>query len=267
MGDSTEKITRMTENSIHPARELCKEGNDTDKSIYRYRIKASMEHSWNLVYRYSDLFLSSNTDVIKRAMELVRDFYRQIDKVISSNPRFLKSLVPLKAEEDYTAVIKKMCHAAGELNVGPMAAVAGAVCDYIAEGLPDRACRDLIIENGGDLYLRSRRDLSVGLYIKGSSIGDSLSLQIKGNQTPCGLCSSSGRFGHSLSLGKSDLVTVMAVSTITADAAATAIANSIISENDIDKTINIYRGKKGIRGILIVKNERIGIWGNITLSP
>ena len=106
----------------------------------------------------------------------------------------------------------------------------------------------------------------VGLYIKDSRLKNSLCLNIERGQTPCGLCSSSGRFGHSLSLGKSDLVTVMGDSAIIADAAATAAANTIRDEKDIEGAITIYRKKKGIKGILIVKEKRIGLWGNIQLK-
>lgn len=261
------KIIKMTENVNFPFRAFPEDGAASDKYTYRRRIKASMKYNWRLVHRYSDLFISSDSDIIGRLRNLVHEFYGEIDSVISSDASFLKSLAPVAIKKEYPPIIKEMCMAAREMNVGPMASVAGAVCDYISGRLPPVMCGNLVIENGGDLYLRSTRDLNVGLYIKGSMLNDRLYLKIKKIQTPCGLCSSSGRFGHSLSLGKSDLVTVLAGSTITADAAATAIANTIISENDIDRAITAFRGKNGIRGILIVKNNRIGLWGDMRLSP
>ncbi|MEE8324340.1 MAG: hypothetical protein V3R31_01660 [Candidatus Humimicrobiaceae bacterium] len=64
---------------------------------------------------------------------------------------------------------------------------------------------------------------------------------MEAGQTPCGICSSSGSFGHSLSLGKSDLVTVMSRTATIADAAATAIANTINCEEDMDNAITRFK--------------------------
>ncbi|MCD4669944.1 MAG: UPF0280 family protein, partial [Actinomycetia bacterium] len=85
-------------------------------------------------------------------------------------------------------------------------------------------------------------------------------------RTPCGICSSSGSMGHSLSLGSSDLVTVMSDSTILADAAATAVANSIKEQADIEKAMSRYKKNKEIKGLIIIKGDRIGIWGEMQLS-
>ncbi|HEY4695873.1 MAG TPA: hypothetical protein VIH13_03180, partial [Candidatus Hydromicrobium sp.] len=94
---------------------------------------------------------------------------------------------------------------------------------------------------------------------------DKIYLKIKAGDTPCGICSSSGSFGHSLSMGSSDLVVVLAKSTISADGAATSIANKINGPGDINKTISNYKSIKDITGILVVKDDKLGVWGNIEL--
>ncbi len=76
------------------------------------------------------------------------------------------------------------------------------------------------------------------------------------------ICSSSGSFGHSLCLGKSDLVTVQSRTATIADAAATAIVNTINSEEDIDKVITRFKKYGEIEGLIIIKNKKIGLWGN-----
>ena len=45
---------------------------------------------------------------------------------------------------------------------------------------------------------------------------------------------------------------------ITADAAATAIANTINSEEDIDEAITRFSQYKEVDGLIIIKNKRIG---------
>jgi ApbE superfamily uncharacterized protein (UPF0280 family) len=42
-----------------------------------------------------------------------------------------------------------------------------------------------------------------------------------------GICSSSGAFGHSLSFGKADIVTIISENVITADLFATGVCNKL----------------------------------------
>lgn len=235
-----------------------------DKSIYRNKIKSREKYNWQITFRFSDLLVSCNKNVSSKIVQLVKEIYGLLDSVIREEPSFQKSLSPVKIKENHPPVIKKMCLKSALFNVGPMAAVAGAVCDYIASGL-NNCCERLIIENGGDIYIRSTRDVDVGVYLKNKNFKDTINIKIKAKSTPCGLCSSSGAFGHSLSLGKSDLVTVLSHSTISADAAATSIANRIGDASDIGKIIEKYKEIKDINGILIVKDNKLGIWGNIEL--
>jgi ApbE superfamily uncharacterized protein (UPF0280 family) len=237
---------------------------DLDRSVYRDRVKYKEKYNWKIIYKYSDLLVSCNKDISLKLEKLIKEIYCLLESCIKEEPSFQKSLSPLKIKSHYPPVIKRMCQKAVIFNVGPMATVAGAVCDYIASGL-DKYCRRLIIENGGDVFMKSNKDVDVGVYLKNKYFADKIYLKIKAGDTPCGLCSSSGSFGHSLSMGSSDLVVVLAKTTISADGAATSIANKIKSPNDISKTINDYKNIKDITGILIIKDDRLGIWGNIEL--
>jgi uncharacterized protein len=237
---------------------------DIDKSVYRNRISYKERYNWRIVYKYSDLLISCDRDVGGKLKKLVREIYNLLESFIEEEPLFQKSLSPIKIKEHYPPVIKKMCRKSSIFNVGPMATVAGAVCDYIASGL-NSSCGNLIIENGGDVFIKSRRDVNVGVYVKNKDFADKIYLKIKAKDTPCGMCSSSGTFGHSLSMGESDLVVVLSGSAISADGAATSIANKINSPDDIDMVIDHYSKIKDIKGILIIKNSRLGVWGNMEL--
>ncbi len=237
---------------------------DIDKSVYRDSLRYKEKYNWRILYKYSDIFVSCDKDIIIKLERLIREIYNLLESFMKEEQSFQKSLSPLKIKQQFPPVIKRMCHKAAIFNVGPMAAVAGAVCDYIAAGL-DKYCRRLIIENGGDVFIKSNKDVDVGVYLKNKNFMNKIYLKIRAKYMPCGVCSSSGVFGHSLSMGKSDLVTVLSKSTISADAAATAIANKIIKPADIDNTIEHYKGIKDITGILIIKDDRFGIWGNIEL--
>ena len=52
-----------------------------------------------------------------------------------------------------------------------------------------------------------------------------------------------------------------------ADAAATSIANRILSKNDIAGAIEFGRGIEGVKGIVGIKDDGIGAWGNIEVLP
>jgi ApbE superfamily uncharacterized protein (UPF0280 family) len=238
---------------------------DLDKSIYRNRVKHKEKYNWKIAYKYSDLLISCNKDVSLKLEKLIKEIYGFLESCIKKEPVFEKSLVPLEIKEYFPPIIKRMCRKAAIFNVGPMATVAGAVCDHIASGL-DRHCRRLIIENGGDIFIKSNKDVDIGVYLKNKYFADKICLKIRAGDTPCGICSSSGMFGHSLSLGRSDLVVVLAKSTISADGAATSIANKINKPADINKTIIDYKNIKGITGILVVKDDNLGVWGNIELT-
>jgi ApbE superfamily uncharacterized protein (UPF0280 family) len=237
---------------------------DTDKSAYRSSVKFNEKYNWRIIYKYSDMFIGCDKDISFRLEKLVREVYDVLESFIRKDKSFRTSLSPVKIREESPLLIKKMCQKATIFNVGPMASVAGAVCDYIAAGV-DKYCHRLIIENGGDVFIKSNKDIDIGVFLKNENFKNKIYLKIKAKQTPCGICSSSGSFGHSLSMGKSDLVVVLSKSTISADAAATAIANKIIKPSDIEGTIEYYKKIKDVKGLLIVKDEKLGIWGDIEL--
>ncbi len=142
------------------------------------------------------------------------------------HPEFLKSLAPVTAASDAPPLFRTMIEAAEAAGVGPMAAVAGAVAQadgrFLVEDSPQ-----VIVENGGDIFPASREDRLVSIYAGDSPFSQELDIRVGAAQTPIGLCTSSGTVGHSLSLGRSDAVSVLSPSTAMADAAATAGGNLI----------------------------------------
>jgi len=210
------------------------------------------------------LLLSSDKDISGLIEEPLKEIYCYLHKCFKEDPTFLKSLSPVSIKPDYPEIIKKMCLLSAGFNVGPMAAVGGTVNEFLAEKI-NKYCGSLIIENGGDLYLRSKKDRILGIYVKNKYFKDGVSIRIKSENMPCGVCASSGTFGHSLSLGNCDLAAVLSKSAITADAAATAVANSISCKDDILKSIEHFRNCRGIDGLLLIKEDQIGLWGNIEL--
>jgi len=184
---------------------------------------------------------------------------------IQMEPEFLTSLAPIAEKDDEEKVVSHMKRVSEKAGVGPMAAVAGAVAEYLADLHPE--CGDLIIENGGDLYVRSSRDIRVLIYAGDSVLSGRIALEVRSCDTPLGICTSSGTVGHSLSFGKADAVVIVAKDTLLADAVATATANRISAEEDIQGALDFASGIDGVIGAVAVIGPRIGFWGDIKVVP
>ena len=85
-------------------------------------------------------------------------------------------------------------------------------------------------------------------------------------ETPLAICTSSGTVGHSFSYGKADAVVAVSRSASLADAAATAICNIIQTPEDIKSGTDFAKNIQGLLGTVIIKDDKIGIWGNIEIS-
>ncbi|MEW6448755.1 MAG: UPF0280 family protein [Bacillota bacterium] len=189
-----------------------------------------------------------------------------LEAYIEQDPVFLKTLEPYNVMRDAPEIVSSMARAASAAGVGPMAAVAGAFADLIGR-LLSRYSRDVIVENGGDIYLKSTRKRRVGIFAGGSPLSNRVALEIPPNQTPVGICTSSGTVGHSLSFGRADAATVLAPSATLADAVATATGNLVKTAADIEKALGFARSIPGVSGALVILGEHIGAWGKVKLVP
>jgi len=180
------------------------------------------------------------------------------------NPEFQTTLEPYPENPAAPSIIREMTAAAAVAGVGPFAAVAGAIAEQVGKDLLDYSSQ-IIIENGGDIFLKSSKKRTVGIYAGSSPLSNRLALEIEADETPLGICTSSGTVGHSLSFGKADAVVILSKSTAIADAVATAVGNLIQTIADIQKGLNFAKKIKAVKGIAIIKNDRMGIWGKINI--
>jgi uncharacterized protein len=229
---------------------------------YRNWVKHKDLVSFNVTVEETDCFFSANNNLEAKARKLILKYRLILKKYISSHPLFLTTLEPLIVETDAPKIVKAMAADGEKAGVGPMAAVAGAIAHFVGEELT-RFSSNMIIENGGDIYLRSTKDRKLGIFAGNSPLSGKIGLDIAAKDTPLGISTSSGTVGHSLSFGKADAVVVLADTAILSDAAATAIGNLIITSSDIPAGIERARNIPGIRGIIIIKDEEMGLWGNI----
>lgn len=117
---------------------------------------------------------------------------------------------------------------AGQLDLGPMAAVAGAIAEEVALWLKEAGASKAIVENGGDIavYLKEAESVNVGVHTSLYSPEPEYSLKLSGRVAPLwGVASSSGLGGRGLSRGLADAAMCVADSPAVADACATALSN------------------------------------------
>jgi len=224
------------------------------------------ETTFQVVLEQTDLFITARHDLAAPMLDYVRELRGALKTYMLLHPGFRESLAPVPAPpEDAPAIAREMARAAKLANVGPMAAVAGTFAHMVADRFA-RESPDLIVENGGDIYMHSTRD-RVAALLGDPENGARLGVRLARRDFPLSLCASSATIGPSLSLGRGDLVVVRAKSGAFADAAATALANLIDGGDDLD--LVLARAKKlaphGLEGVFAQADGKLGVWGKMEL--
>ena len=231
---------------------------------YRHWIEGKDLVPFTVTVKETDLYIRATSNLQRKARRLALKYRRQLEQYIEKNPDFLTSLEPLPAPEHAPRIVLEMIEAGRIANVGPMAAVAGTIAEFVGRELLEFS-PEIIVENGGDIFLKISQKRVVGIYAGNSPLSGKLGLEINPQDTPLGVCTSSGTVGHSLSFGKADAVVVIAGSAALADAAATAICNKVSKPADINPAIEIGRNISGLKGIVIIMGGDIGVWGGVKL--
>lgn len=236
------------------------------RRFYRDWVRQKDLRLVHIMDRETDLQIFSNKAIDREFLkERIRQYRWDIENYIIKDKRFLTALKQIEVELDAPDIVKEMAKAAKIADVGPMAAVAGAIAEFLGRDLLKKGYKEVIVENGGDIFLASRRARIIGMYSGKSRLWQGLSLKIRPKITPIGICTSSGTIGHSLSFGCADSVVVLSKNAALADAAATAIANRINSKEDLSPALNFSRSIKGIYGAVIIFRNNLASWGKVEL--
>jgi uncharacterized protein len=231
---------------------------------YRHWVRDKDLVSFTVVIKESDLYIRATRNLQRKAYKILQKCRTPLEKYIEQHPSFLTSLEPFPVSEDAPRIVKAMAEAASRVGVGPMAAVAGAIAEMVGRELLAFS-PEIIVENGGDIFIKSNTSRLVGILAADSPFTGRLGIEIEGSETPLGICTSSGTVGHSLSFGQADAAIALSASTALADAAATAIGNLITSAEDIPRGIEFAKGIDGLKGAVIIKGDKMGVWGEVKL--
>ena len=231
---------------------------------YRHWIDGTDRMPFNVTIKETDLYIRATADLHRKASRIAHKYRYQIEGYINKHPTFRSALEPLEMPEYAPDIVKEMIKAGNTAGVGPMAAVAGAIAEYVGRELLTYS-PEIIVENGGDIYLKTSKNRVVGIFAGDSTLSGKLGIEIEAKDTPMGICTSSGTVGHSLSYGKADAVVVLSESTALADAAATVVGNRVNETADIDNAIEFGKTIAGLTGLVIIKGDKTGVWGDVKL--
>ncbi len=269
---------------------------DTVRRRYRDRM-GSRFASFAVSYKETDLWIG--VDPASRAARMedfaasrARSYRLELEAYIARRPDFLASLVPLRPDPEAPPIAAAMLAASAMAGVGPMAAVAGAVAGSIGADIQaEFGCREIVVENGGDIWLRFEETVELSVFAGSSPLSERVGVSIPPSLSPLGVCTSSGTVGPSLSLGLADAAMVAvrwapdgdgtsmagancqgaALAGALADAWATAVGNAVSGPEDIDAALALAEGalatgEEGIVSVLVIKDDRMGIRGLLPLK-
>jgi len=242
----------------------------SSRRVYRKDVSSARLISFTVKIKETDLWLAVSSSAFDPELpalveHLVWQQRHLLEAYIAQYPSFLESLEPCLIMPDAPPIVKKMTGAANKAGVGPMASVAGTLAEMIGIALLE-CSQEVIVENGGDVFMRVNEPVKVGIYAGKSPLSNKLALLIDPAKTPLGVCTSSGTVGPSLSFGCADAAVVLSPSTPLADAAATAMGNLVKSPDDIKNALEYARNLNDITGALLICGEKMAAWGDIDLK-
>ncbi len=238
--------------------------------MYKARTYRSWTGSGDLIFfevieKETDLAIYACKNLEKPARAAAFTYRRELEEYIGRDPGFYSSLEPVDVKTPAPQIIKDMAAAGRKAGVGPMAAVAGAVAEFVGRDI-GRFSDEIIVENGGDIFMRTAKKRVLGVYAgEDSPFTGKLALEVGPAEDGLGICTSSGTVSHSLSFGTSDAVIIIGKNTLLADAVATATGNMLKRPEDITKGIDFAKSIEGVTGVLAIMKDKMGSWGEVRL--
>ena len=231
---------------------------------YRRRVRDIDLASFHVAVKETDLWVSSDKDLMKETRDLVFNYRHQLENYIRSHPKFLTTLQPYPKDSYAPPLVQEMISSTMDIDVGPMASVAGAIAQFVGFGILELTDQ-VIVENGGDIFLKVNRQVVVSLLAGDSPLSEKIGLIIPTRLMPLGICSSSGTVGHSLSMGSADVICLLSSSAVRADGAATALGNRLKTKKDLERIGKWASNIGGILGGIAIMGDRMAPWGDIEL--
>jgi hypothetical protein len=212
----------------------------------------------------TDLFIQACANLQDEAKSLVLECRKPLEEYIAAHPEFARSFAPVPVSPLAHPLIRSMAQAGAAAQVGPMAAVAGAIAQFVGLGL-SKSSKQVIVENGGDLFMLVPGPVTAAIHAGDSPFSNKIGVRVNPDGKPIGLCTSSATVGHSKSLGRADAAVVLASDCALADAAATALGNLVTAKNQMNRAVNWALSVPGVMGALVILEGRMAAGGQLEI--
>jgi ApbE superfamily uncharacterized protein (UPF0280 family) len=220
--------------------------------------------SFRVTIGESDLWVLASGNIREAVEKELKHLRRQLKEYIYSHPGFQETLQPYPFDDQAPEIIQWMVQVTAQVGVGPMAAVAGAIAGTIGRKLSS-GVSELIIENGGDIYLQSTAERIVAIYAGTSVFSNKIGFKAPPAPLGIGICTSAGQVGPSFSLGVTDATVMVSPDTALADAAATAVGNRVQKTGDLAPALDFAKKISGITGVLLIQGDKLAVWGELEI--
>jgi len=207
-----------------------------------------------------------NEEAIKAAVKEMKRHRKRLVEYIKEHPEFRYALKPIASSQKAPKIVQLMTAASTAANVGPMASVAGALADIGLECMLRMNARIAVVENGGEIATFTEEPIIVSIFSNSPVLSSKIGFRLTREDCPIGVATSSSKSSRIISFGEADSVTVVTDKASLADAAATAICNSVVGENvkeSIRRGLEKAKTIEGVRGVLIIREDDSGLWGNL----
>lgn len=206
--------------------------------------------------------IAADQRFIPRAVEGILHARADIERQIADDPFFLTTFEPYDRGLAANETTRRMCEASEAVGIGPMACVAGAVAQAGLEAMVANGCRHGWVDNGGDIALIVEEPTTIEVFSEPCT-RDAIAFEMEPLGKIIGVCSSSGKLGHSISLGESDVSVAIADSAVLADAMATALGNAVHRGRGLETAFAAVSGVSGFIGGLVMLDGAVGITGDM----
>ncbi|UCD87462.1 MAG: UPF0280 family protein, partial [Desulfobacterales bacterium] len=121
---------------------------------YRSLVSHKKLANFRIVVKETDLLVRADKPLETETKDLVLRYRIPLERYLEQHPGFVRAMVPWPQDQLAPPIVRTMIAASQKAGVGPMAAVAGAIAEYVGRDLLAYS-KDVIVENGGDIFIKT----------------------------------------------------------------------------------------------------------------
>ncbi|MFH2033799.1 MAG: hypothetical protein ABIJ26_03740 [Candidatus Margulisiibacteriota bacterium] len=210
------------------------------------------------------MVIAASSELKQEALAAYKKSSGEIQKFLGQNPNFMTSIVPVRVSLFAPGTIKRVARNSKIFGRGPAIAERGALVDSVGEELL-RHSQDVIVEKGGLFFVKTGKPRRISIFAKDSVFSGRIAIEIDPTDTPCGVATQKPGRGRLYSHEEPDGLVVVATSASLAEAASYALLELVKDENTLSRALDMARKTRGIKGVLILKDDKMAVMGKIKI--